>query len=122
MSDSLNDWNKFRAEMNEEILGCGHLGVKRFFALDHQAYEPGALDTKTKELLGLVASCVLRCDDCITYHVVRCGEVGWKRDEVIDALNVALVVGGSITIPHVRRAFARMRELGGLRSGTERQG
>jgi ribonuclease HI len=122
MSDSLNDWNKFRAEMNEEILGCGHLGVKRYFALDHQAYEPGALDTKTKELLGLVASCVLRCDDCITYHVVRCGEVGWKRAEVIDALNVALVVGGSITIPHVRRAFARMRELEGLRSETERQG
>jgi len=115
MTDSLKDWNKFRAEMNEEILGCGHLGVKRFFALDHQAYEPGALDTKTKELLGLVASCVLRCDDCITYHVVRCGEAGWKRDEVIDALNVALVVGGSITIPHVRRAFARMREVDGLR-------
>jgi ribonuclease HI len=114
MSDSLNDWNQFRAEMNEEILGCGHLGVKRFFALDHQAYEPGALDTKTKELLGLVASCVLRCDDCITYHVIRCSEVGWKRAEVIDALNVALVVGGSITIPHVRRAFARMRELPAL--------
>jgi len=114
MPDSLKDWNAFRAEMNEEILGCGHLGVKRFFALDHQAYEPGALDTKTKELLGLVASCVLRCDDCITYHVVRCGEVGWKREEVIDALNVALVVGGSITIPHVRRAFARMHEVDGL--------
>jgi len=115
MTDSLNDWNKFRAEMNEEILGCGHLGVKRFFALDHQAYEPGPLDTKTKELLGLVASCVLRCDDCITYHVIRCSEVGWKRAEVIDALNVALVVGGSITIPHVRRAFARMREVPGLK-------
>jgi ribonuclease HI len=114
MSDSLQDWNRFRAEMNEEILGCGHLGVKRFFALDHQAYEPGALDTKTKELLGLVASCVLRCDDCITYHIIRCGETGWKREEVIDALNVALVVGGSITIPHVRRAFARMREVKGL--------
>jgi len=114
MADSLQDWNAFRAEMNEEILGCGHLGVKRFFALDHQAYEPGALDTKTKELLGLVASCVLRCDDCITYHIIRCGEAGWGRAEVIDALNVALVVGGSITIPHVRRAFARMREVKGL--------
>ena len=115
MTDSLNDWNKFRAEMNEEILGCGHLGVKRFFALDHQAYEPGPLDTKTKELLGLVASCVLRCDDCITYHLLRSAEVGWKRDEVIDALNVALIVGGSITIPHVRRAFARMREIPALK-------
>ena len=119
MPDSLDDFQKSRAELNEEILNCGHLGIKRFFALDHQAYEPGPLDTKTKELLGLVASTVLRCDDCITYHLVRCGEVGWRRAEVIDALNVALVVGGSITIPHVRRAFARMREIQGLRPGVE---
>lgn len=111
MADRLEDFQKTRAELNEEILGCGHLGMKRFFALDHQAYEAGALSEKTKELLGLVASMVLRCEDCITYHVVRCGEVGWTRNEVIDALNVALVVGGSITIPHVRRAFARMREI-----------
>jgi len=114
MADRLEDFQKFRTDLNEEILGCGHLGIKRFFALDHQAYEPGPLGTKTKELLGLVASAVLRCDDCITYHLVRCGEEGWKREEVIDALNVALIVGGSITIPHVRRAFARMREIGGL--------
>src|SRR5690349_16568874 len=116
MPDRLDDFQKFRADLNEEILGCGHLGIKRFFALDHQAYEPGPLGTKTKELLGLVASAVLRCDDCITYHLVRCGEEGWKRDEVIDALNVALIVGGSITIPHVRRAFARMREIDGLKN------
>jgi ribonuclease HI len=116
MSESLSDFQKFRAELNEEILGCGHLGMKRFFALDHQAYEPGALPTKTKELLGLVASAVLRCDDCITYHLVRCAEEGWKRDEVIEALNVALIVGGSITIPHVRRAFARMREIERLKA------
>ena len=115
MADRLADFQKFRAEMNEEILGCGHLGIKRFWALDHQAYEPGALPTKTKELLGLVASTVLRCDDCITYHLVRCGEEGWTRNEVIDALNVALIVGGSITIPHVRRAFARMHEVKGLK-------
>jgi len=115
MPESLAEFQKFRAELNEEILGCGHLGMKRFFALDHQAYEPAALPTKIKELLGLVASAVLRCDDCITYHLVRCGEEGWKRDEVIDALNVALIVGGSITIPHVRRAFARMREIDGLK-------
>jgi ribonuclease HI len=114
MANELDKFQKFRAELNEEILNCGHLGIKRFFALDHQAYETGPLDTRTKELLGLVASMVLRCDDCITYHLVRCGEVGWKRDEVIDALNVALVVGGSIAIPHVRRAFARMREIHGL--------
>jgi len=115
MADRLDEYQKFRAELNEEILNCGHLGMKRFFALDHQAYEPGALPTKTKELLGLVASSVLRCDDCITYHLVRCGEVGWKREEAIDALNVALIVGGSIVIPHVRRAFARMREIEGLK-------
>lgn len=115
MAHKLSDFEKFRSEMNEEILGCGHLGMKRFFALDHQAYEPGALPTKTKELLGLVASAVLRCDDCITYHLLRCGEEGWKRDEVIDALNVALIVGGSILIPHVRRAFARMREIPALK-------
>jgi len=75
-----------------------------------------ARSTKNKELLGLVASAVLRCDDCITYHLVRCGEDGWKREEVIDALNVALIVGGSITIPHVRRAFARMREIPDLKN------
>lgn len=115
MADRLEDFQKFRAEMNEEILGCGHLGIKRFWALDHQAYEPGALPTKTKELLGLVASAVLRCDDCITYHLVRCGEERCTRNEIIDALNVALIVGGSITIPHVRRAFARMHEIEGLR-------
>jgi ribonuclease HI len=115
MADSLDNFQTFRADLNEEILNCGHLGVKRFFALDNQAYEPGALGTKTKELLGLVASAVLRCDDCITYHIVRCGEEGWKREEVIDALNVALIVGGSITVPHVRRAFARMREIDSLK-------
>jgi len=114
MGERLEEFQRFRAELNDEILNCGHLGMKRAFALDHQAYEAGALDTKTKELLGLVASTVLRCDDCITYHLVRAGETGWNRAEVIDALNVALVVGGSITVPHVRRAFARMREIPGL--------
>jgi ribonuclease HI len=114
MAEQLHEFQRLRAELNEEILECGHLGIKRGFALDHQAYEPGPLDTKTKELLGLVASTVLRCDDCITYHLVRAGELGWTRAEVIDALNVALVVGGSITIPHLRRAFARMREVKGL--------
>lgn len=116
MPDSLDEFQKNRADLNEEILGCGHLGIKRFFALDHQAYEPGALPTKTKELLGLTASMVLRCDDCITYHLVRCAEEGWTRAELIDALNVSLIVGGSITIPHVRRAFARMREIPALKA------
>ena len=116
MKDSLSEFNKFRSEMNEEIHASDHLAMKRFFALDHQAYQDGPLSGKTKELLGLVASAVLRCDDCITYHLVQCGETGWKRDEVIDALNVALIVGGSIVIPHLRRAFARMREIPGLQT------
>jgi ribonuclease HI len=115
MSETLSEFHKFRAEMNEEIHGTDHLGMKRFFALDQQAYEPGALPAKTKELLGLVTSAVLRCDDCITYHLVRCEEAGWKREEVIDALDVALVVGGTIVIPHLRRAFARMREIPALK-------
>ena len=114
MAEQLDEFQKFRAELNEEILECGDLGMMRGVALDHQAYEPGPLDTKTKELLGLVASTVLRCDDCITYHLVRASELGWTRAEVIVALNVALVVGGSITIPHLRRAFVRMREVNGL--------
>ena len=115
-SGGLAEFQKFRSEMNEEILGCGHLGMKRFLALDHQAYEAGALSPKTKELLGLVASTVLRCDDCITYHLVRSAEEGTTRQEMIEALNVALIVGGSITIPHLRRAFARMREIPALRA------
>ncbi len=105
---SIEEFNQYRAEMNERILSADHLGIKRFFALDHQAYEGGALDSKTKELLGLVASLVLRCDDCITYHVLQCVEQNVKREEFLDAFNVALVVGGSITIPHLRRAFERM--------------
>jgi AhpD family alkylhydroperoxidase len=115
MAETLSELNKFRADMNEEIHATDHLGMKRFFALDQQAYEPGALPVKTKELLGLVGSTVLRCDDCITYHLVRCAEAGWKRDELIDAFNVALVVGGTIVIPHLRRAFARMREIPALK-------
>jgi AhpD family alkylhydroperoxidase len=83
----------------------------RFFALDTRAYEDGALPVNTKELLGLVASLVLRCDDCVTYHLVRCREEGVTRDELLEALNVGLVVGGSITIPHLRRAIATLDEL-----------
>jgi AhpD family alkylhydroperoxidase len=110
VTKSTDEFNEYRKQMNERMLGSDHLGIKRFFALDHQAYEGGALDSKTKELLGLVASLVLRCDDCITYHVLQCVEQGVKRDEFLDTFNVALVVGGSITIPHLRRAFERMDE------------
>jgi AhpD family alkylhydroperoxidase len=111
---SLADFRAFRERMNETILGEGNLVVNRFFALDGRAYEPGALDTKTKELLGLVASMVLRCDDCITYHLVRCREEGVTRAETFEAMSVALVVGGSIVIPHLRRAVDRLGEIEGL--------
>ena len=107
----MDEFDRYRAAMNEKLLGSGHLGIKRFFNLDTQAYEDGALDKKTKELMGLVASTVLRCDDCITYHVKQCVEAGVNREEFLDAFNVALVVGGSITIPHLRRAIERVDEL-----------
>ena len=108
---SLSDFNAFRSRMNDLILGAGNLTISRFFALDHRAYEPGALGTKTKEMLGLVSSLVLRCDDCVTYHVQRCHEQGVKREEFLDVFSVGLVVGGSIVIPHLRRAMARLEEL-----------
>ena len=107
----MDEFDRYRAEMNERLLGSGHLGIKRFFALDTQAYEQGALDKKTKELMGLVASAVLRCDDCVTYHVKQCVGLGVTRAEFLDAFNVALVVGGSITIPHLRRAVERLDEI-----------
>jgi len=91
--------------MNERILGVGHLGIKRFFNLDTSAYKDDALPARTKELLGLVASAVLRCNDCIDYHLIQCVEAGFGDDELYEALNVALVVGGSIVIPHLRHAF-----------------
>jgi len=101
---TLEEFRRYRERMNKRILSVGNLGIKRFFALDSRAYEKGALDTKTKELLGLVASAVLRCNDCITYHVIRCVQEDVSDAEFFEALNVALVVGGSITIPHLRRA------------------
>jgi AhpD family alkylhydroperoxidase len=111
MADRLNEFRTFRERMNARILESGNLDIKRFFALDTRAYEAGALPAKMKELLGLVASLVLRCDDCITYHVVRCREEGTTREEFFEAFNVALVVGGSITIPHLRRAVATLDEV-----------
>jgi AhpD family alkylhydroperoxidase len=104
----MDEFDQYRADMNEKLLGSNHLGIKRFFALDTQAYEDGALDKRTKELLGLVASIVLRCDDCITYHIKQSVTAGVTRPEFLDAFNVALVVGGSITIPHLRRAIDRL--------------
>jgi AhpD family alkylhydroperoxidase len=107
----MDDFDRYRAAMNEKLLSSDHLGIKRFFALDTQAYEDGALDKRTKELMGLAASTVLRCDDCITYHIKQCMSLGINREEFLDAFNVALVVGGSITIPHLRRAIERVDQL-----------
>lgn len=102
--DRVAAFTAFRKRMNERILAEPNQVVRRFFALDTQTYQPGALDVKTKELLGLVASLVLRCDDCISYHVAQCREAGVQRDEMFEAFSVGLVVGGSIVIPHLRRA------------------
>ncbi len=107
----LHEFHSFREEMNEKILAEGNLETKRFFGLDSRVYEDGALDRRTKEMLGLVASLVLRCDDCIVYHIIECHELGITRDEFYEIFNVGLVVGGSITIPHMRRAVAALDEL-----------
>jgi len=104
MTNRLDDFQAYRARMNERILSIDHQGIKRFFNLDTAAYRPGALDSKTKELLGLTASMVLRCNDCIDYHVLQCIDAGCTDEELYEAFNVALVVGGSIVIPHLRHA------------------
>ena len=101
----LDAFDAYRTKMNARILDEGdHRGIKRFFNLDTAAYRDGALDGRTKELLGLVASMVLRCNDCIDYHLGQCVDEGWSDAELEDAMNVALVVGGSIVIPHLRHA------------------
>ncbi|RYD15354.1 MAG: carboxymuconolactone decarboxylase family protein [Lysobacteraceae bacterium] len=104
MSERVQAFAEFRRRMNERILGQDNQVVRRFFALDTQTYKAGALDVKTKEMLGLVASLVLRCDDCISYHVAQCVEAGLDDDEFFEVFSVGLVVGGSIVIPHLRRA------------------
>jgi len=117
--DMSGNWEKEfteeRSRLNEIVLANAPLGIKRFFALDDQAYEDGALPAKTKELLGLVASMVMRCNDCISYHLIRCREKGVTRDECYEAFNIALIVGGSIVIPHLRFAAERLETLRGER-------
>ncbi|HEK85735.1 MAG: carboxymuconolactone decarboxylase family protein [Candidatus Saccharicenans sp.] len=102
---------KFRQEMNKKILEQGTLEIKRFFGLDEQTYRAGALDEKTKELMGLVASMVLRCDDCISYHLIQALDKGATQEEIFETFSIGLVVGGSIVIPHLRRAVAFLEEL-----------
>ncbi len=97
--------------MNDRILSADNRAIKRFFGVDTLTYEPGKLDEKTKEMLGLASSMVLRCDDCISYHVTRCRELGVTEEEMFEVFSVALTVGGSIVIPHLRRAVAFLDEL-----------
>ncbi len=111
MSEKLEAFRLFREQMNERILGEKNQVINRFFALDTRAYEASALDAKTKEMLGLVASMVLRCDDCISYHVTQCKRAGVTREELFEVFSVGLVVGGSIVIPHLRRAVDLLEEL-----------
>ncbi len=109
----VDDFIAYRQKMNERILNEDNKVVKRFFSVDTLTYQPGALDVKTKEMLGLVASMVLRCDDCISYHISKCKEAGVTRSEMFDIFSVGLVVGGSIVIPHMRRAVEFLDELEG---------
>jgi AhpD family alkylhydroperoxidase len=111
MNERVREFTEFRQRMNQRILEQDNQVVRRFFALDTQTYKDGALPLKTKELLGLVASMVLRCDDCISYHIAQCKEVGVNRDEFFETFSVALVVGGSIVIPHLRRAVDFLDQL-----------
>jgi len=111
MTNKVQKFKEERERLNRIVLSRNNLDVKRFFALDSAVYRDGALDAKTKELLGLVASVVLRCDDCISYHVIRAGEVGATDAEFDEVMAIGLVVGGSITIPNIRRATQRWEEM-----------
>lgn len=111
MSDGEKDFWKNREELNKKIFEADNLEIKRFFNLDTNIYKKGALDTKTKEMLGLASSMVLRCDDCIRYHINRCYEEGVTKEEFYELFSIALVVGGSIVIPHLRRAVKRLEKL-----------
>ncbi|HLV63553.1 carboxymuconolactone decarboxylase family protein [Galbibacter sp.] len=105
MANQVEEFNAYRKKMNDRILSDNNKVIKRIFNLDTNAYMPGALDVKTKELLGLVASTVLRCDDCIKYHLETCYKEGLTKEQVVEALGIATVVGGTIVIPHLRRAY-----------------
>lgn len=111
MGKRVKEFNEFRSKMNERILAEDNRVIKRVFSVDSLTYEAGALPVKTKHLLGLTASAVLRCDDCVSYHIGQCIESGCTKDEIVEALSVALVVGGTIVIPHMRRAMEFLDEV-----------
>ncbi|MGC4041497.1 MAG: carboxymuconolactone decarboxylase family protein [Flavobacterium sp.] len=105
MADLVNEFNEYRSKMNEKLLADNNKIIKRIFNLDTNAYAEGALDVKTKELLGLVASAVLRCDDCVKYHLETSFKEGVSKEEMMEAMGIATLVGGTIVIPHLRRAY-----------------
>ena len=108
----VSDFNEYRSKMNEKILSSDSLIIKRIFNLDTNAYSSeGALDVKSKELIGLTCSLVLRCDDCVRYHLGKCKEVGLTTDQVNEAMGIATLIGGTIVIPHLRRAFEYWEQL-----------
>jgi AhpD family alkylhydroperoxidase len=111
MQKKVTEFKKYRSEMNDKILNSGFRDFNKFFALDNKAYIDGALDSKTKELMGLVASMVLRCNDCILYHIDRAVEEGATRQEFYESFNISLIVGGSIVIPHLRFAMEQLDDL-----------
>ena len=111
MGERLKEFREFREKMNERIVAAGNLNINRFFTLDTKAYTGGEVDALTKEMAGLSASMVLRCDDCIAYHTIRCKELGASNAQLMEIFNVGLIVGGSIVIPHLRRAVALLDEL-----------
>ena len=111
MGSRLQEFQEFRTRMNTRVLEIDNRAIKRFFGVDTLTYEPGALDARSKEMLGLVASMVLRCDDCVSYHIMQCKKEGVTDEELYDVFSVALTVGGSIVIPHLRRAVAFLDEL-----------
>ncbi|HEX5339869.1 MAG TPA: carboxymuconolactone decarboxylase family protein [Gammaproteobacteria bacterium] len=111
MNDRVKEFSEFRQRMNERLLTEDNRVIKRVFSVDSLAYQEGALPAKTKELLGLTASMVLRCDDCVSYHIGQCLETGSSKQEIIEAMSVALVVGGTIVIPHLRRAVDFLDQL-----------
>jgi AhpD family alkylhydroperoxidase len=111
MSKTVNEFNEYRSKMNDVILSKDNLVIKRLFNLESNTYAAGALDVKTKEMLGLVASMVLRCDDCIKYHLGKCFEQKVSTEELYEIFAVANIVGGTIVIPHTRRAAEYWEEL-----------
>ncbi|WGK63823.1 carboxymuconolactone decarboxylase family protein [Croceiramulus getboli] len=111
MSNAVEEFNAYRSRMNEKLMADNNKIIKRIFNLDTNAFSAGALDVKTKELLGLVASTVLRCDDCVKYHLESCYQEGVTKEEVMETLSIGTLIGGTIVIPHLRRAYEFWEEL-----------